>query len=141
MRYGVNVPPHGDYADPRRIVELAEEAEDAGWDGFFLWDHLLFMSDYRGPVIDPWIALAAIAQATERVRIGTLVTPLARRRPWKVARETVTLDMLSGGRLILGVGLGYPGLRVRTVRRGRRSANTREEAGRGLGDPHRAVER
>jgi alkanesulfonate monooxygenase SsuD/methylene tetrahydromethanopterin reductase-like flavin-dependent oxidoreductase (luciferase family) len=78
-------------------------AAQSGVDGFFVWDHLL-----RGdaPVADPWISLAAIAVATERVRIGTMVTPLPRRRPWQVARQAVTLDHLSGGRVTLGVGLG-----------------------------------
>src|SRR6187401_1198213 len=80
-------------------------AEAAGWDGFFLWDHV----DYRPPVsalADPWVCMAAIACATERVKIGPLITPPARRRIHKLARETVTLDRLSGGRLILGAGLG-----------------------------------
>lgn len=84
-------------------MDLAKEAEDHGWDGFFLWDHLNWPP---APMIDPWVALAAIAAGTERVRIGTMITPVARRRPWKLARETVSVDQLSGGRLILGVGLG-----------------------------------
>lgn len=87
------------------MAELAARAEERGWDGFFLWDHV----QYRPPVralADPWVTLAAIATATERLRIGPMVTPLARRRPHQLARETVTLDRLSGGRLALGVGLG-----------------------------------
>ena len=105
MRFAVSVHNFADFADVRRLVELAKEAEDNGWDGFFLWDHI----HWNGPpMLDPWVALAAIAVATSRIRIGTMVTPLARRRPWKLARETVTLDHLSGGRLILGVGLGAP---------------------------------
>ena len=105
MNYSVSIHNFGDFADVRRLVELAKEAEDCGWDGFFLWDHI----HWNGPpMLDPWVALAAIASATSRIRIGTMVTPLARRRPWKLARETVTLDHLSGGRLILGVGLGLP---------------------------------
>ena len=105
MNYSVSIHNFGDFADVRRLVELAKEAEDCGWDGFFLWDHI----HWNGPpMLDPWVALAAIASATSRIRIGTMVTPLARRRPWKLARETVTLDHLSGGRLILGVGLGSP---------------------------------
>ncbi len=107
MRFGVHVPNFGDFHDLRAIAELAHEAEEAGWDGFFLWDHILYAKTKR-PVIDPWIALAAIAMRTERIRIGPLVTALPRRRPWKVARETVSLDHLSGGRLILGVGIGFP---------------------------------
>ncbi|GAB4453088.1 MAG: LLM class flavin-dependent oxidoreductase [Anaerolineae bacterium] len=104
MRYGLHVVHFGPCADPRALVSLAVDAEAAGWDGFFLWDHLLMR--WPADVADPWIALAAIAARTTRLRIGTMVTPLARRRPWKVARETVTLDHLSGGRLTLGVGLG-----------------------------------
>ena len=107
MRFGVHVPNFGDFHDLRAIADLAHEAEAAGWDGFFLWDHILYATTRR-PVIDPWIALAAIAMRTERIRFGPLVTALPRRRPWKVARETVSLDHLSGGRLILGVGLGFP---------------------------------
>ncbi|MCU0480628.1 MAG: LLM class flavin-dependent oxidoreductase, partial [Anaerolineae bacterium] len=89
------------------VVELAKDAEHAGWDGFFLWDHLLPDEDSRyGPVADPWITLTAIAGATSRLRIGALVTALPRRRPWKLARETVTLDHYSAGRLVVGVGIG-----------------------------------
>jgi alkanesulfonate monooxygenase SsuD/methylene tetrahydromethanopterin reductase-like flavin-dependent oxidoreductase (luciferase family) len=108
MRYAVNVPNFDEYADPRTTAALAAEAEAAGWDGFFVWDHMVFDRRERLPVADPWVLLAAVALATERLRLGPMVTPLARRRPWKVARETVTLDHLSGGRLILGVGLGTP---------------------------------
>ena len=106
MKFAIDVPNHAEYSDPHLLVELAVDAEKAGWDGFFIWDHLLKYQDYRIPVADPWIVLSAIALKTERLSIGPMVTPLARRRPWKVARETVTLDHLSGGRLILGVGLG-----------------------------------
>jgi alkanesulfonate monooxygenase SsuD/methylene tetrahydromethanopterin reductase-like flavin-dependent oxidoreductase (luciferase family) len=107
MQYGLTLPNFGQFFDPHVVADLAAEAEDAGWHGFFLWDHMLFDGRPR-PIADPWVALAAIAENTSRIRIGTLVTPLARRRPWKLARETVTLDHLSGGRLILGVGLGAP---------------------------------
>lgn len=107
MFYGISIPPFGEYADPRTLAALARAAEQAGWDGFFLWDHMIF--DPSGhPIADPWVALAAVALHTERMRLGTLITPVARRRPWKLARETVTLDRLSGGRLTLGVGLGDP---------------------------------
>ncbi|MCU1411754.1 MAG: hypothetical protein JWR04_2461, partial [Rhodoglobus sp.] len=92
-------------ADPRVVASLAAEAEEAGWDGCFVWDHLRWRAPVR-QAADPWITLTAMAVATERLRIGPLVTPLARRRPAKVARETATLDVLSGGRLVLGVGLG-----------------------------------
>lgn len=113
MKFGVTMPPIGPYSDPTYLSEIAVEAEQAGWDGFFIWDHVIFFSPYEPkipmhPFVDPWIALAAIALKTKRVRLGPLITSLARRRPWKVARETVSLDLLSGGRLIMGVGLGAP---------------------------------
>jgi alkanesulfonate monooxygenase SsuD/methylene tetrahydromethanopterin reductase-like flavin-dependent oxidoreductase (luciferase family) len=105
VRYGVFLPPFDALADVRLLADMAARAENAGWDGVFLWDHVL----YRPPVAaiaDPWIALAAMATATHRVLIGALVTPLARRRPWIVARQVVTLDRLAEGRLVLGAGLG-----------------------------------
>jgi alkanesulfonate monooxygenase SsuD/methylene tetrahydromethanopterin reductase-like flavin-dependent oxidoreductase (luciferase family) len=104
MKYGLYVPPFGDYANARVLADLAKDAESAGWDGFFTWDHLVM--GWHAPVVDPWVAYSAIALATQRIRFGPLVTPLPRRRPWKVARETVSLDHLSGGRLIFGVGIG-----------------------------------
>lgn len=107
MKYGVFLPNFGPFGEVDRLIMLATAAEDAGWDGFFLWDHLLFDGHER-PVADPWVALAAVAVATESLRIGTVITPVPRRRPWKLARETTTLDQLSGGRLTLGVGLGFP---------------------------------
>jgi alkanesulfonate monooxygenase SsuD/methylene tetrahydromethanopterin reductase-like flavin-dependent oxidoreductase (luciferase family) len=103
MRFGLDVPVDGPYADPRLLAEMAAEAEAAGWDGFFLQD-VLASAD---PVAEPWLSLAAVALRTSRMRIGILVTPLARRRPWEVARQAATVDHLSGGRLVLGVGLGY----------------------------------
>ncbi|WP_306208652.1 LLM class flavin-dependent oxidoreductase [Actinoplanes sp. RD1] len=109
MRHAVNLPVIGEYADPRVLVRLAREAEGAGWDAVFVWDSLVFDLTTRPPVTDPWVALAAIAASTERIRIGTMVAQLARRRPWKVAREVVALDQLSAGRMILGVGLGFSG--------------------------------
>jgi alkanesulfonate monooxygenase SsuD/methylene tetrahydromethanopterin reductase-like flavin-dependent oxidoreductase (luciferase family) len=105
MHYGIVVPNIGPFADLFWLMDLACEAEEKGWDGFFLWDTLHFEAEGK-QVCDPWIALAAIAMRTTRLRLGTLVTPLARRRPWKLARETVTLDHLSHGRLTLGIGLG-----------------------------------
>jgi len=106
MRYGLYIPPFGDYADARVLADLARDAEEAGWDGFFLWDHLTLEYEPDAPMVDIWVALTAIAMRTERIRFGPLVTPIARRRPWKLARETASLDQLSGGRLILGVGAG-----------------------------------
>lgn len=105
MRYGINVPNIGELDV---LLELGTQTEAGGWDGFFLWDQIRLFTDMTVAVHDPWVVLAAIADRTERVRIGTLITPIARRRPWKLARETVTLDHLSGGRLVLGVGLGFP---------------------------------
>ena len=109
MRFAILLPNVRDFSDPKLLVELAVAAEGEGWDGVFIWDELsLSFSEDPWPAADPWIAMAAIAQETERVRFGPMITPLARRRPAKVARETVTLDRLSGGRFILGVGLGDP---------------------------------
>jgi alkanesulfonate monooxygenase SsuD/methylene tetrahydromethanopterin reductase-like flavin-dependent oxidoreductase (luciferase family) len=108
MRYAVFLPIFDALADPILLTQLAVEAEEAGWDGFFVWDHI----SYRPPVqvvADPWITLGAVAHATERIRIGPMITPLPRRRPAKVARETATLDRLSGGRLTFGVGIGGDG--------------------------------
>lgn len=104
MKYGIDIAPYGPLGDARMLAELAHEAEAAGWDGFFIWDHVT--REWRLDVVDPWVALAAIAMRTEHIRIGTMVTPLPRRRPWKLAREAVSVDRLSGGRLTLGVGLG-----------------------------------
>jgi hypothetical protein len=104
MRYGIEIGAAGECGDPRTLGELARIAEDAGWDGIFLEDYIVYYSG--APTYDPWIALTAIALNTQHIRFGTTVTPLARRRPWKVARESVTLDHLSNGRFILGVGLG-----------------------------------
>jgi alkanesulfonate monooxygenase SsuD/methylene tetrahydromethanopterin reductase-like flavin-dependent oxidoreductase (luciferase family) len=104
MRFGISFSTFGPYSDVRLLAELAREAEDSGWDGCFLWDHI--QAGWVEAVADPWLAVTAIILATRRIRVGTLVTPLYRRHPWKVARETVTLDHLSGGRLVLGVGLG-----------------------------------
>lgn len=100
MRYGFVIP----NGDVQTVAALAREIEDAGWDGAFYWDGIYV--DAATPIYDPWIAMAAMALATERVRIGAMLSPLSRRRPWKVARESVTLDHLSGGRLTMPVGLG-----------------------------------
>jgi alkanesulfonate monooxygenase SsuD/methylene tetrahydromethanopterin reductase-like flavin-dependent oxidoreductase (luciferase family) len=108
MRFGLFVPNVGDFADPNVLVDLGRRADAAGWDGVFVWDMLTPALAPDGPphAADPWIALAAIAMETERIRLGPLITPVARRRPERLARETVTLDLVSDGRLILGAGLG-----------------------------------
>lgn len=102
---GLWLPLFDQLSDPRSVVRLAEEAEAAGWHGVFVWDHLTWAAPVQ-QVADPWISLSALAAATQTIRFGPMVTPLARRRPAKVARETVTLDHLGAGRLVLGVGLG-----------------------------------
>jgi alkanesulfonate monooxygenase SsuD/methylene tetrahydromethanopterin reductase-like flavin-dependent oxidoreductase (luciferase family) len=95
--------------DPADLVELGAGAERAGLDGYFLWDHLVHADSGTGPpVVDPWQVLAVVAARTSRIKLGTMITPVARRRPWKLAKEVTTLDLLSGGRVILGVGLGAP---------------------------------
>jgi alkanesulfonate monooxygenase SsuD/methylene tetrahydromethanopterin reductase-like flavin-dependent oxidoreductase (luciferase family) len=106
MKYGLELSNAGACGDARTLAELAALAEAARWDGIFLEDYIVHWSGQNAPTYDPWVALTAMALRTERIRLGTTVTPLARRRPWKLARETVTLDHLSNGRLILGVGLG-----------------------------------
>jgi alkanesulfonate monooxygenase SsuD/methylene tetrahydromethanopterin reductase-like flavin-dependent oxidoreductase (luciferase family) len=105
VRTAVCIPP---FTDPVTVTAMAVEAEEAGWDGVFVWDHVVLLPDQRLDVHDPWVLLGAAAARTERVVLGTLVTPLARRRPWMVARHLITLDHLSGGRAVLGVGLGEP---------------------------------
>jgi alkanesulfonate monooxygenase SsuD/methylene tetrahydromethanopterin reductase-like flavin-dependent oxidoreductase (luciferase family) len=104
-RRGIFVAPFEELSEPALVAELAARAEERGWDGFFVWDHVMYRDPVRA-LADPWITLSAIAVATERLVIGPLITPLARRRPHQLARETVSLDRLSGGRLVLGVGLG-----------------------------------
>jgi len=104
MRHGLYVAPFGELADVGALAEVAAQAQDAGWDGFFVWDHVM---TYDGiDVADPWIALTAVALAADRLRLGAMVTPLARRRPWDVARQVAVLDRLSGGRMVFGAGLG-----------------------------------
>ncbi len=108
MKFAINVPNFGGFGDARVLADLTYEAEEHGWDGLFIWDHIYFKEEMGElPMADPWVALAAMAMATQRIRIGALVTPLPRRRPWKVAREAATVDRLSGGRLIFGAGIGW----------------------------------
>jgi len=108
MNFGIYLPNYGDAVSARNLAKLGSAAEKAGWDGFFIFDHILVSKNKGHQMVDPWVALAAMAMTTDHIRIGTTVTPLARRRPWKLARETVTLDHLSHGRLTLTVGLGEP---------------------------------
>jgi alkanesulfonate monooxygenase SsuD/methylene tetrahydromethanopterin reductase-like flavin-dependent oxidoreductase (luciferase family) len=105
MMRGLFIAPFDELVDPRVMAGVAAAAEERGWDGLYVWDHIIYREPVRA-VADPWIVLSAIAAATSRLRLGPLVTPLARRRVQKLARETATLDLLSGGRLTLGVGLG-----------------------------------
>lgn len=103
MHFGVYLSSVGQFSSAALLAGLAHEAEECGWDGVFIWDHI----GQCDAAADAWVALTAMAMSTQRVKLGPIVTPIARRRPWKLARETVTLDRLSGGRLILSVGLGW----------------------------------
>jgi alkanesulfonate monooxygenase SsuD/methylene tetrahydromethanopterin reductase-like flavin-dependent oxidoreductase (luciferase family) len=107
MRFSINIPNFGDFSDPRTVAAVAAAAERAGWDGLFVWDHVVHDHDAK-PFGDPWMLLTAAALATSRIRLGTLVTPVARRRPQQLARQVATLDGLSGGRVVFGAGLGGP---------------------------------
>lgn len=106
MQFAVNLPNFGSFSDPESMVDLAVTAEEAGWDGFFIWDHMSM--GWPIPFADVTVALAAIALATGRIRFGALMTPLPRRHPAKFAREAIELDHLSGGRLTVGgvIGVG-----------------------------------
>jgi len=110
VKFGFNVPNFDEFEDVRLLARVATAVEAGGWDGFFIWDHLspVFYPGMLVPTADTTVALTAIALATSRIRFGARVTPLPRRRAQKFARETVSLDRLSGGRLICGVGLGVP---------------------------------
>jgi alkanesulfonate monooxygenase SsuD/methylene tetrahydromethanopterin reductase-like flavin-dependent oxidoreductase (luciferase family) len=108
MRYSVDVPNFGEFAAPEVFAEVARRAEAAGWDALLVWDHVVGEKALRWEIADPWVLLTAAGLATRRIRLGTAITPVARRRPAKLAREVTTLDRLTGGRMILGVGLGDP---------------------------------
>jgi alkanesulfonate monooxygenase SsuD/methylene tetrahydromethanopterin reductase-like flavin-dependent oxidoreductase (luciferase family) len=109
MRHALFLPPVGELADPGALMHLAAAAEAAGWDGCFLWDHLLRPTPEPPAIADPWICAAAVATCTSRLRIGPMVTPLPSRRPQRLAKEIVTLDRLSRGRVTVGLGLGHDG--------------------------------
>ena len=136
MRYGIILTA----GDIHEMLDMAAAAEAAGWDGVFYWDGVAIPG--ADPIYDPWVTMAAIAMRTERVRFGAIVTPPSRRRPWKLARETATLDQLSGGRLIVPVGLGalddvaFGGVGEATDLRTR--AELLDES---LENPHRRLER
>jgi alkanesulfonate monooxygenase SsuD/methylene tetrahydromethanopterin reductase-like flavin-dependent oxidoreductase (luciferase family) len=106
MRHGLYFLPAGELSDPRTLIDLGVAAEEHGWDGFFLWDHILRPTGQPQDLADVWVALSAVATMTSRIRLGPMVTPTARRRPQILAREAITLDHLSVGRLIVGLGLG-----------------------------------
>ncbi|OSC39762.1 LLM class flavin-dependent oxidoreductase [Mycobacterium decipiens] len=106
MRHGLYLPLFGALADPHVAVDVARCAEQSGWDGLFVWDHVLTPVPGEWDIACPWIVMAAAAVVTSRIRLGPMVTPLPRRRVMKLARETVTLDRLSRGRLTLGLGAG-----------------------------------
>jgi alkanesulfonate monooxygenase SsuD/methylene tetrahydromethanopterin reductase-like flavin-dependent oxidoreductase (luciferase family) len=108
LRHGIFLAPFDELADARLVAELAQLAEERWWDGFFLWDHVQYPEAIES-IADVWTCLTAVAMRTERVRLGPLVTPLARRRPWVLARQVATLDRLSGGRLVIGFGVGGDG--------------------------------
>ncbi|MFX1515776.1 MAG: LLM class flavin-dependent oxidoreductase [Promethearchaeota archaeon] len=106
VKFGIYIANHGITSNPQDYIKLAKSGEECGWDGFFLWDHVFLPWTTDHDVLDPWIILSAIATQTNKITIGTTVTPLARRRPMIIAREAITIDRLSSGRFILGVGLG-----------------------------------
>src|ERR1051326_62872 len=132
LRYGLELPVGGLFCDVGFLAELAYLAERAGWDGVFLEDYIVHHIADDAPTCDPWVALAAMAVTTTCIRLGTTVTALSRRRPWKLARETVSIDHLSGGRLTLGVGLGDSAdagfSRVSEIRDARTRARRLDEA-------------
>lgn len=103
MQFGLYVPNYGELAEPRRISELAVRAEAAGWEAFFVWDHLIAR---QGPVVDPWVTLGAVAVRTERLVLGPMIAAVPRRRPWKLALELITLARLAPGRVVFGAGAG-----------------------------------
>ncbi|MCU1590353.1 MAG: luciferase [Frankiales bacterium] len=108
MRSALFLPIFDELSDAAVVARIAAEAEERGWDGVFVWDHIAYREPVRA-VADPWVTLTAIACATSVLRIGPMVTPVPRRRPVVLARQVASLDRLSGGRLVLGVGTGGDG--------------------------------
>lgn len=108
MRFSINIPNFGDFADPRNVATVAAAAEESGWDGLFVWDHVHYRAYSGRPFGDAWLLLTAAALATSRIRVGTLLTPVARYRPQQLARQVATLDNLSRGRVVFAAGLGGP---------------------------------
>ncbi len=106
MKFAINLPNGRRCGHPRMMAEFARLAETSGWDAVFMEDYIIWQGHNAALTYDPWVTLSAMAMSTSTIRLGTMVTPIARRRPWKLAREAVTLDHLSGGRLILGIGVG-----------------------------------
>jgi alkanesulfonate monooxygenase SsuD/methylene tetrahydromethanopterin reductase-like flavin-dependent oxidoreductase (luciferase family) len=107
LKHGIAVPNFA--TNPDDLIELGIATERAGFDGYFLWDHIVFSNSGDGPpIVDPWLVLSVVAARTSRITIGTVITPVPRRRPWQLARITTTLDRLSNGRVVLGVGIGSP---------------------------------
>jgi alkanesulfonate monooxygenase SsuD/methylene tetrahydromethanopterin reductase-like flavin-dependent oxidoreductase (luciferase family) len=106
LRFSINIPNFGDFADAETVAKVASATEAAGWDALFVWDHVVHDKRYRRSFGDPWMLLTMAALATTRIKLGPMVTPLPRRRPQQIARQVSTLDNLSGGRVIFGAGLG-----------------------------------
>jgi alkanesulfonate monooxygenase SsuD/methylene tetrahydromethanopterin reductase-like flavin-dependent oxidoreductase (luciferase family) len=108
VKAGLFLPIFDELSDPVLVARLAAEAEEAGWDGVFVWDHISYRDPVRA-VADPWVTLSAVATSTSGVRLGPMITPLPRRRPVVVARQIASLDQLSAGRFVFGVGIGSDG--------------------------------
>ncbi|MFG3065466.1 LLM class flavin-dependent oxidoreductase [Streptomyces sp. NPDC048231] len=108
MRFSINIPNFGDFADPRNVATAAAAAEESGWDRLFVWDHVHYRAYSGRPFGDAWMLPTAATLATSRIRVGTLLTPVARYRPQQLARQVATLDNLSKGRVVFAAGLGGP---------------------------------
>ena len=106
VKFGIYIANHGFTSNPQDYIELAKSAEECGWEGFFIWDHVFLPWAPDQDVLDPWSILSAIATQTKKLTLGTTVTPLARRRPMVIAKQAITINKLSNRGFILGVGLG-----------------------------------